>query len=64
MIVARSPLSQDAALRERSFTLLHESLLRFGFLVLGRDDSPEGTPRAKAYRTILRSAGLYQKVGE
>jgi chemotaxis protein methyltransferase CheR len=65
LIVARSSLSRfSPPLRERSLRLAHESLVRFGFLLLGPEESPNGTPYAESYRAVVRSAGLYQKVAE
>jgi hypothetical protein len=43
---------------------MHESLVRFGFLLLGPDESPNETPYEESYRTVVRSAGLYQKVAQ
>jgi len=65
LIVVRSSLSRfSPQLRERSLRLVHESLVRFGFLLLGPEESPKGTPYAESYRPVVRSAGLYQKVAE
>jgi chemotaxis protein methyltransferase CheR len=65
LIVVRSSLSRfSPPLRERSLRLAHESLVRFGFLLLGPEESPKGTPYAESYRPVVRSAGLYQKVAE
>jgi chemotaxis protein methyltransferase CheR len=65
LIILRWSLSQfSPPLRERSLRVVHQSLIRFGFLVLAPDEQPgQGIPTAD-YRTILRSAGLHQKVSD
>jgi chemotaxis protein methyltransferase CheR len=65
LILVRSSLSRfSPPLRERSLRLMHGSLVRFGFLLLGPEESPGGTPDAESYRAVVRSAGLYQKVAQ
>lgn len=65
LILARNALSTfSPSLQARSLRLIHESLVLFGFLVLGAGESPEGTPHAGAYRAVLRSAGIFQKISE
>lgn len=49
-------------LRARAQRLIDESLVRFGFLVLGPGEAPAGT--SGRYRALDRGAGLFQKVAD
>lgn len=65
LILARRSLSRfSPPLRDRSFRVIHGSLVRFGFLVLGPGESPEGTQQERAFRPIAHGAGIYQRVAE
>lgn len=53
----------NEALRARVHALIYDSLIRFGYLVLGPGESLEGTPHGAGYRPVDAAAGLYQKIG-
>jgi len=64
LILARDAMRGfNAALRARVHGLIYDSLIRFGFLMLGTGDTPDGTPVEERYRLIDRAAGIYQKIG-
>lgn len=64
LIVARNAMEgYSDALRARAYELMDESLVRFGFLVLGAGGSLEGMPKARRYKAVDRAAGVYQKTG-
>ncbi len=61
LILARHAMTEfNNSLRERVQGLIHESLIRFGFLVLGPGETPAGMPGR--YKELDRGAGLYQKL--
>jgi chemotaxis protein methyltransferase CheR len=63
VILARHAMTEfNNALRERVQHLIDESLVRFGFLLLGPGETPEGM--AGRYKEIDRGAGLYQKLAK
>lgn len=63
LIVARSGFRRfNAAFRDRSLHLIHQSLVRFGFLMLGTGESLEGSKNAESYRLVDPAAGLFQKM--
>lgn len=65
LVLLRWSLSQFAPpLQERSLHLVHQSLVRLGFLVLAPHESPGLGAHAAAYRPVHRGAGLYQKSSE
>jgi len=65
LILARSTLKRfNEPLRARGLRLIHDSLVRFGFLMLGAGESLDGTGLEKSYRSVDRGAGLFQKVAE
>ncbi|HLY10457.1 MAG TPA: CheR family methyltransferase [Planctomycetota bacterium] len=65
LILIRGSVSHfGPRLRDRSFRLLDKSLIRLGFLVLGPGESPDQGPCGGAYRPVLRSAGLFQKMSD
>jgi chemotaxis protein methyltransferase CheR len=65
LILARNAMKGfNDALRARAHRLIHDSLVRFGFLVLGAGETLDGSPRAGAYRALDRAAGLYQKMSD
>jgi len=64
LILARDAMEGfNSSLRARVHGLMYDSLVRFGYLVLGGGETPEGTPHAAGYRTVDASAGLFQKIG-
>jgi chemotaxis protein methyltransferase CheR len=64
LILAREAMKGfSAPLRSRVHALIYESLVRFGYVLLGPDESVEGTLHEKQYRVVDQAAGLYQKVG-
>jgi chemotaxis protein methyltransferase CheR len=64
LILARDAMKGfNEGLRGRVHGLIYESLIRFGYLVLGSGESLQGTPHADGYRPVDTAAGLYQKVG-
>jgi chemotaxis protein methyltransferase CheR len=63
VIIARNILNRfNLEMRGRSLRLFHESLIRFGFLLLGSGESLDGLPHSRGYRELDRRTGLYQKV--
>ena len=64
LIVARDAMKGfNASLRARVHGLFYDSLVRFGYLMLGGGDGLEGTPHESGYKAVDRTAGLYQKIG-
>lgn len=51
----------DDTLQGRVFDLIHESLARFGVLVLGRRESLRGNPRARAYEELGAGLRVFRK---
>lgn len=65
LILARNAMKGfSEALRTRVVRLIHESLVRLGFLVLGPGGSLDGTAHGGRYRAVDRGAGLYQKMAD
>jgi chemotaxis protein methyltransferase CheR len=65
VIIARNILSQfNGDVRLRCVRLFHDSLVRFGFLLLGSGESPGGLSTSRGYRELDRRTGLYQKVAD
>jgi chemotaxis protein methyltransferase CheR len=61
LILARHAMTEfNEPLRHRVQGLIDESLIRFGFLVLGPGETPAGM--SGRYKEIDRGAGLYQKL--
>ncbi len=52
----------NTSLQERVHHLLYASLAEGGLLVLGRQESLQGTPHEAAYRALDRSEKIYQRV--
>ena len=50
-------------LQSRAYGIVHASLVRLGFLGLGRDESLVTSPYAQAYRKVETDAALYRRVG-
>jgi chemotaxis protein methyltransferase CheR len=50
------------ALRRRAHDLFFRSLVRLGFLCLGRDDSLDDAPADAAYREFCDSLGIYRRM--
>jgi chemotaxis protein methyltransferase CheR len=64
LIVARDAMQGfNDALRARVHGLIYDSLVRFGYLMLGSSGTLEGTAHADRYKVIDGAAGLYQKTG-
>jgi len=64
VILARDAMRGfNSALRARVHGLIYDSLIRFGYLMLGTGDAPDGTPVEGRYRVVDRAAGIYQKMG-
>jgi chemotaxis protein methyltransferase CheR len=64
LILARDAMRGfNASLRARVHGLIYESLVRFGYVVFGAEESLEGTPYESRYKAIDRTVGLYQKIG-
>lgn len=64
LIVARDAMRGfNASLRARVHGLIYESLVRFGYVMLGPEEPLEGTPYESRYKVIDRASGLYQKIG-
>jgi chemotaxis protein methyltransferase CheR len=64
LILARDAMRGfNAALRARVHGLIYDSLIRFGYLMLGNEDTPDGTPVEGRYQVVDRAAGIYQKIG-
>jgi chemotaxis protein methyltransferase CheR len=64
LIVARDAMKGfSGALRARVHGVIYDSLIRFGYLVLGSGERLEGTPHERDYRPVDVAAGLYQKIG-
>jgi chemotaxis protein methyltransferase CheR len=64
LILARDAMNGfNASLRARVHGLIYESLVRFGYLLLGTGDTLEGTPHENRYKAVDAAAGLYQKIG-
>jgi chemotaxis protein methyltransferase CheR len=65
LILAWNPMEGFGPdLRSRTYSLLHHSLVRLGFLALGPEEEIERSPHARCYRTVDRKARIYQKVRE
>jgi chemotaxis protein methyltransferase CheR len=65
VVVARRGMeSFSPDLRDRACRLLHESLVRLGFLGLAPGDDLRASVLQGSYREVDRAAGLYQKVRE
>lgn len=65
LILARNTMKGlSGALRARVYRLIHESLVRLGFLMIGAGESLEGSPYARCYEAVDPGAGLYQKMAE
>lgn len=65
LILARNAMKGfNETLRARGIRLIHDSLIRLGFLVLGPGGSLEGTPHGGCYRAVDRGSGLYQKMAD
>jgi chemotaxis protein methyltransferase CheR len=65
LILARNAMKGfSETLRTRVVRLIHESLVRLGFLVLGAGGSLEGTGFGACYRAVDRGSGLYQKMSD
>jgi chemotaxis protein methyltransferase CheR len=62
ILAPQATLGSSGTLRERVLQLLDDSLVRFGFLVLGPREAPPGT--AGRYRALDAGAGLFQKVAD
>jgi chemotaxis protein methyltransferase CheR len=64
LIVARDAMRGfNESLRARVHGLIYDSLIRFGYLMLGNGETLKGTPYADGYKVVDTAAGLYQKVG-
>jgi chemotaxis protein methyltransferase CheR len=65
LILARHAMKGfNETLKARVMRLIHESLVRLGFLVLGVGGTLDGTPHGGCYRAVDRGSGLYQKMVE
>lgn len=53
----------NQALQERVHTLLHESLMRFGVLGLGRQELLKFTPHEQHYEALEKREKLYRRIG-
>jgi chemotaxis protein methyltransferase CheR len=63
LVLARNAMTEfNDSLRGRVQRLIDESLVRFGFLVLGPGETPERLPGH--YKVIDRGAGLFQKLAD
>jgi chemotaxis protein methyltransferase CheR len=64
LILARDAMKGfNEALRSRVHGLIYDSLIRFGYLMLGSGETLEGTPHECRYKAVDSAAGLYQKIG-
>lgn len=64
LILARNSMKGfNAALRARVHGVMYDSLVRFGYLMLGSGETLEGTPHESRYKAVDASCGIYQKVG-
>ncbi|MBW4561377.1 MAG: protein-glutamate O-methyltransferase CheR [Mojavia pulchra JT2-VF2] len=52
----------NKSLQEKVHSLLYESLIRFGILGLGRQESLKFTPYEKHYEELVRSEKLYRRI--
>jgi chemotaxis protein methyltransferase CheR len=51
-----------AQLRDRAATLLHDSLVRFGYLALGRKETIDPTPLASRFETLPGDTRIYRRI--
>ena len=64
LILARDGMKGfNESLRNRVHGLIYDSLIRFGYLMLGSGETPKGTPYAARYKAVDTAAGIYQKIG-
>lgn len=65
LILARNVMKGfNDTLRSRVHRLMHESLVRLGFLALGAGETLDGSPHGDRYKAVERAAGLYQKMSD
>jgi chemotaxis protein methyltransferase CheR len=63
LIVSRGVLSQYAPpLLRRAQQIMHDSLCRFGYLMLGAEETLALSPVAEAFEPLARGAGLHRRV--
>jgi chemotaxis protein methyltransferase CheR len=64
LILARDAMKGfNMSLRARVHGLIYDSLVRFGVVMLGPEETLEGTPYESRYKVVDRAFGLYQKIG-